>query len=102
MIAALLMEKVILRSCVECLSLRLSCPLKLHHLYHIKNGFHTTAALRQKASSSRTSGWKRVRRGLVYGLTGATVSAGALYGIASEPQRRKVRVLIGGVKRFVR
>ena len=99
MIAALLMEKVILRSCVECLSLRLSCPSKLHH---IKNGFHTTAALRQKASSSRTSGWKRVRRGLVYGLTGATVSAGALYGIASEPQRRKVRVLIGGVKRFVR
>ncbi|XP_022335396.2 putative aarF domain-containing protein kinase 5 isoform X2 [Crassostrea virginica] len=93
------MEKVILRSCVECLSLRLSCPSKLHH---IKNGFHTTAALRQKASSSRTSGWKRVRRGLVYGLTGATVSAGALYGIASEPQRRKVRVLIGGVKRFVR
>nr|XP_022286089.1 uncharacterized aarF domain-containing protein kinase 5-like isoform X1 [Crassostrea virginica] len=93
------MEKVILRSCVECLSLRLSCPSKLHH---IKNGFHTTAALRQSASSSRTSGWKRVRRGLVYGLTGATVSAGALYGIASEPQRRKVRVLIGGVKRFVR
>ncbi|XP_048771947.2 uncharacterized aarF domain-containing protein kinase 5-like isoform X2 [Ostrea edulis] len=92
------MEKLLTRSCLYCQSLRVySRPIQ-----HVRNGFHTSSACRQKASGTRASGWKRIRSGLKYGLVGLTLSAGVLYAIAEEPERRKVRVLIGGIKRFTR
>lgn len=87
-----------LRSCIKCQSLRFfSSPTQLS-----THGIHTTASLRQKAGGGKVGGWKRIRRGLLYGIGGATASSGILYAIADEPQRRKVRVLLGGIKRFFR
>lgn len=86
-----------LRSCINCQSIRFFSPT--HHFTH---GIHTTASLRQKAGSGKVGSWKRIRRGLLYGIGGATASGGILYAIADEPQRRKVRVLLGGIKRFFR
>lgn len=87
-----------LRSCIKCQPLRLfSSPTQLS-----THGVHTTASLRQKAGSGKVGGWRRIRRGLLYGIGGATASGGILYAIADEPQRRKVRVLLGGIKRFFR
>lgn len=92
------MEKLLLRSCIKCQSLRLfSSPTQ-----HFTHGVHTTASLRQKAGSGKVGSWRRIRRGLLYGIGGATASGGILYAIADEPQRRKVRVLLGGIKRFFR
>lgn len=87
-----------LRSCIKCQSLRFfSSPTQLS-----THGIHTTASLRQKAGGGKVGGWRRIRRGLLYGIGGATASSGILYAIADEPQRRKVRVLLGGIKRFFR
>lgn len=87
-----------LRSCIKCQSLRFfSSPTQLS-----THGIHTTASLRQKAGGGKVGGWRRIRRGLLYGICGATASSGILYAIADEPQRRKVRVLLGGIKRFFR
>lgn len=87
-----------LRSCIKCQSLRFfSSPTQLS-----THWVHTTASLRQKAGSGKVGGWRRIRRGLLYGIGGATASGGILYAIADEPQRRKVRVLLGGIKRFFR
>lgn len=87
-----------LRSCIKCQSLRFfSSPTQLS-----THGIHTTASLRQKAGGGKVGGWRRIRRGLLYGIGGATASGGILYAIADEPQRRKVRVLLGGIKRFFR
>lgn len=87
-----------LRSCIKCQSLRFfSSPTQLS-----THGVHTTASLRQKAGGGKVGGWRRIRRGLLYGIGGATASGGILYAIADEPQRRKVRVLLGGIKRFFR
>lgn len=92
------MEKLVLRSCIKCQSLRFfSSPTQLS-----THGIHTTASLRQKAGGGKVGGWRRIRRGLLYGIGGATASSGILYAIADEPQRRKVRVLLGGIKRFFR
>nr|XP_034318113.1 uncharacterized aarF domain-containing protein kinase 5 isoform X2 [Crassostrea gigas] len=92
------MEKLVLRSCIKCQSLRFfSSPTQLS-----THWVHTTASLRQKAGSGKVGGWRRIRRGLLYGIGGATASGGILYAIADEPQRRKVRVLLGGIKRFFR
>lgn len=87
-----------LRSCIKCQSIRFFFS-PTHHFTH---GIHTTASLRQKAGSGKVGSWKRIRRGLLYGIGGATASGGILYAIADEPQRRKVRVLLGGIKRFFR
>lgn len=87
-----------LRSCIKCQSLRFfSSPTQLS-----THWVHTTASLRQKAGGGKVGGWRRIRRGLLYGIGGATASGGILYAIADEPQRRKVRVLLGGIKRFFR
>lgn len=87
-----------LRSCIKCQSLRFfSSPTQLS-----SHWVHTTASLRQKAGGGKVGGWRRIRRGLLYGIGGATASGGILYAIADEPQRRKVRVLLGGIKRFFR
>lgn len=87
-----------LRSCIKCQSLRFfSSPTQLS-----THGIHTTASLRQKTGGGKVGGWRRIRRGLLYGIGGATASSGILYAIADEPQRRKVRVLLGGIKRFFR
>lgn len=92
------MEKLVLRSCIKCQSLRFfSSPTQLS-----THGIHTTASLRQKAGGGKVGGWRRIRRGLLYGIGGATASSGILYALADEPQRRKVRVLLGGIKRFFR
>lgn len=92
------MEKLVLRSCIKCQSLRFfSSPTQLS-----THWVHTTASLRQKAGGGKVGGWRRIRRGLLYGIGGATASGGILYAIADEPQRRKVRVLLGGIKRFFR
>ncbi|XP_052718365.1 uncharacterized aarF domain-containing protein kinase 5-like isoform X2 [Crassostrea angulata] len=92
------MEKLVLRSCIKCQSLRFfSSPTQLS-----THWVHTTASLRQKAGGGKVGGWRRIRRGLLYGIGGATASSGILYAIADEPQRRKVRVLLGGIKRFFR
>lgn len=87
-----------LRSCINCQSIRFFFS-PTHHFTH---GIHTTASLRQKAGSGKVGSWRRIRRGLLYGIGGATASGGILYAIADEPQRRKVRVLLGGIKRFFR
>lgn len=92
------MEKLVLRSCIKCQSIRFFFS-PTHHFTH---GIHTTASLRQKAGSGKVGSWKRIRRGLLYGIGGATASGNILYAIADEPQRRKVRVLLGGIKRFFR
>lgn len=87
-----------LRSCIKCQSLRFfSSPTQLS-----THWVHTTASLRQKAGGGKVGGWRRIKRGLLYGIGGATASGGILYAIADEPQRRKVRVLLGGIKRFFR
>ncbi|XP_062591719.1 uncharacterized aarF domain-containing protein kinase 5-like isoform X2 [Saccostrea cucullata] len=92
------MEKLLSRSCLCCQSLRsFSRQTQL-----FQNEFHTSTVLRQKTGTAKVSGWKRIRSGLKYGLVAVTLSSGVLYAIAEEPQKRKVRVLFGGIKRFFR
>ncbi|XP_061197796.1 uncharacterized aarF domain-containing protein kinase 5-like isoform X2 [Saccostrea echinata] len=92
------MEKLLSRSCICCQSLR---DFSRHNQL-FQNGFHKSGVLRQKTGTGKVSGWSRLRSGLKYGFVAVTLSAGVLYAIAEEPQKRKVRVLFGGINRFFR
>ena len=82
--------------CLQCVSQR-ACPIRTQIYSHVTRRFQSEAKevpVKRKLTKTRK---------FLYGLgILAAVSGGAYQFLLKEPQRRKVRVTVGGFGRFLR